>query len=134
MIYEKCKLKIKRYSKDLGERVHGLNLLCGGNLHDDELRIAIREIDSGDPKNIYKHARNALKKYFGKSAITGKGLQTSRDFISIIPKQETLFSSVDEYESYIAWKKDKNNQKFSSDSKKVHFMEKRIQMVLMANL
>ena len=50
MIYEKCKLKTKHYSKDLGERVHGLNLLCGANLQDDELRIAIREIDSDDPK------------------------------------------------------------------------------------
>ena len=39
MIYEK--LKMKRYSMDLGERVHGLNLLCGANLQDDELRIAI---------------------------------------------------------------------------------------------
>ena len=81
MIYEKCKLKMKCYSKDLGERVHGLNLLCGANLQDDELRIAIQEIESDDPKNMYKHAKNALKKYFGKSAITGKGLQTSRDFI-----------------------------------------------------
>ena len=116
---------MKRYSKDLGERVHGLNLLCGANLQDDELRIAIREIDSDDPKNMYKHAKNALKKYFGKSAITGKGLKTSRDFISIIPKQETLFFSVDEYESYIAWKKDRNNQKFSSDSKNSSFYEKK---------
>ena len=74
---------------------------------------------------ICKHAKNALKKYFGKSAVTGKGLQTSRDFISIIPKQETLFSSVDEYESYIAWKKDRSNQKFSSDSKKGSFYGKK---------
>ena len=74
---------------------------------------------------MYKHAKNALKKYFGKSAITGKGLQTNCDFISIIPKQETLFSSVDEYESYITWKKDKSNQKFSSNSKKGSFYRKK---------
>ena len=109
---------MKCYSKDLGERVHGLNLLCGDNLQDDELRIAIREIESDDPKNMYKHAKNALKKYFGKSAITGKGLQTSRDFISIIPKQETLFSSVDEYESYIAWKKTRIIKSFQVIQKK----------------
>ena len=96
MIHEKYKLKMKRYSMDLGERVHGLNLLCGANLRDDELRIAMREIDSDDPENMYKHAKNALKKCFRKSAITGKGLQTNRDFIGIIPKQETLFSSVDQ--------------------------------------
>ena len=37
---------------DLGERVHGLNLLCGANLQDGELRIALREIDSDDPENM----------------------------------------------------------------------------------
>ena len=74
---------------------------------------------------MYKHAKNALRKYFGKYTITGKGLQTSRNFISIVPKQETLFSLVDEYESYIAWKKDKTYQKFSSDSKKGSFYGKK---------
>ena len=72
MIYEKYKLKMKRCSMDLGERVHGPNLLCGANLQDYELRIATREIDSDDPKNVYKHAKNVLTKYLGKSAITGK--------------------------------------------------------------
>ena len=85
----------------------------------------MQEIDSDDPENMYKHAKNALKKYLEKSEITGKGLQTSRDFTSIIPKQETLFFSVDEYESYIAWKTDNSNQKFSSDSKKGLFYGKK---------
>ena len=31
-----------------------------------------------DPENIYKHAKNVSKKYSGKSAITGKWLQTSQ--------------------------------------------------------
>ena len=116
---------MKWCSMDLGEGVHSLNLLCGANLQ-DELRIAMREIESDDPEVMYEHAKNVSKKYFGKSAITGKWLQTSRDFIisSIIPKQETLFSSVDEYESYIEWKKD-NIQKFSIGSKHCSFYGKK---------
>ena len=57
---------------DLGEGVSGLHLLCVANLQDDELRIAMREIESDDPEVMYEHAKNVSKKYFGKSAVTGK--------------------------------------------------------------
>ena len=66
------KYLLSKYMLDLGEGVHRLNLLCGANLQDDELGIAMREIDSDDAENMYKHAKNVSKKYFGKSAITGK--------------------------------------------------------------
>ena len=67
-----------------------------------------------DPENIYKHAKNVSKKYSGKSAITGKWLQTSRDFfiISIIPKQETLFSSVDKWVIYSMEKRQEYSKVF----------------------
>ena len=38
----------------------------------NELRIAMREIESDDPEVMYEHAKNVSKKYFGKSAVTGK--------------------------------------------------------------
>ena len=46
MYYEKCKTNMQRLEKNLGERIHDLNLLCGANLSDVEPRVAMREGDS----------------------------------------------------------------------------------------
>ena len=44
---------MKRFTIDLGERLHGLNLLSGGSLTDAELRIPFGEVDNGNPNEIY---------------------------------------------------------------------------------
>ena len=49
MCYDQYKVRIKRYKMELGERVHELNLLCGANLSDDELRITMHEVDGDKP-------------------------------------------------------------------------------------
>ena len=69
MAYEQCKTKLKRYKMDLTERIHGLNLLCGAHLTDEELRIAMRDVDGDKPDEMYNQAKKALKKYYGKSAL-----------------------------------------------------------------
>ena len=43
MHYEKYKTKMHLFDMNFCEKNHHLNLLCGANLSDDELRIAIRE-------------------------------------------------------------------------------------------
>ena len=107
MLYEKYKLRMKRYKMDLGERIHGLNLLCGANLADDELRIAMREVNSDQPDEIYEQAKRSLKKYFGKSSITS-GLASKA--CKLIPaKEEPQYTlTVEEYDSYAAWKRNRN--------------------------
>ena len=52
MVYEQCKVKLKRYKMDITERIHGLNLLCGAHQTDEELRIAMRDVDDTQPDNI----------------------------------------------------------------------------------
>ena len=53
-------MKMKRHNMDFGEHVHGLNLLCGAELKDDELRIAFREVDMKEPGDMYKNAKSSL--------------------------------------------------------------------------
>ena len=43
MHYEKYKIKMHQSDMNLGEQIHGLNLLCAANLSNHELRIAMRE-------------------------------------------------------------------------------------------
>lgn len=52
MMYEKYKVRMKRFKMDLGERIYGLNLLCGANLSDSDLRIAMREVDGESPDEM----------------------------------------------------------------------------------
>ena len=42
MHYEKYKTKMHQFHMNLGEKIH-LNLLCGANFSDDELRTVMRE-------------------------------------------------------------------------------------------
>ena len=51
---------------ELGERVHGPNLLCGANLSDDELRITMREVDGDKLDEMYEQAKRSLKKVLRK--------------------------------------------------------------------
>ena len=46
MCYEKYKFKIKQFKMDLGEHIHELNLLCGANLSNAGLHIAMREVNT----------------------------------------------------------------------------------------
>lgn len=110
MRYEKCKIKMKRYDMTIGERVHGLNLLCGALLTNDELRIAMREIDGDKPDEMYKQAKGALKKYYGCSSLIAMG-NSKQEAVQV--KQENMASNLfvvnpDEYQSFVAWK---NKQK-----------------------
>lgn len=96
---------MERYDINLGDRIHGFNLLCGANLNDSDLRLATREVDGDQPSEMYKQAEKALKKYFGVSAVSNS--QSNNESVVSIQaplKQETFFSSVEEYESYVAWK------------------------------
>ena len=63
MRYDQYKVRMKRYKMELGERVNGLNLLCGANLSDDELRITIGEEDGDKSDEMYDQAKRSLKKY-----------------------------------------------------------------------
>ena len=117
MTYEKYKTRMKRFKMDLGERIHGLNLLCGANLSDSDLRIAMREVDGETPDQMYEQAKKALKKYFGNSAITSEKSNKAVDLIqsqSPTVKQEPLFSSIEEYETYVAWKQYRNKERKQS--------------------
>jgi len=50
-----------RFDMELGERIHRLNLLCGANLDDSSLRLAMREVDGDKPEEMYEQAKKALK-------------------------------------------------------------------------
>ena len=63
---------IERIHGFTGERIHGLNLLCGASLKDDELRIAMREVDNENPNEMYNRAKKLLKKYYGSSSISNQ--------------------------------------------------------------
>ena len=53
MCYEKYKVRKRSFNMDLGERIHGLNLLCGVSLKDDKLRKAMREVNNENPNEMY---------------------------------------------------------------------------------
>lgn len=97
MTYDAYKIKMKRFKMDIGERIHGLNLLCGANLEDRELQIAMREVDHDKPEEMYEMAKKSLKKYFGSSSITNSRSSESLGYKNI--KQE---SADPEYESFVA--------------------------------
>jgi len=114
MLYEKYKVKMMRFNMDLGDRIHGLNLLCGANLSDDDLKIAMREIDYLKPNKIYADAKKSLKKYFGKSAITNSPSSQSNTLPIATMKskiEQSYFSSIEEYESFVAWKQYRRGEK-----------------------
>ena len=103
---------MKRYKMELGERVHGLNLLCGANLSDDELRITMREVDGDKPDEMYEQAKRSLKKYYGNSSITNSSVN---DLYTKVIKQEPLYVDP-EYESYVSWRqrRDQSERQYSS--------------------
>ena len=101
---------MKRYKMKLGERVHGLNLLCGANLSDNELRITMREVDGDKPDEMYEQAKRSLKKYYGNSSITNS---SGNDSFTKVIKQEPLYVD-SEYESYLSWRqrRDQSEKQF----------------------
>ena len=44
---------------NLDDRIHGLNVLCGANLNDSDLRLAMREVDGDQLIEMYKQAKKA---------------------------------------------------------------------------
>ena len=60
---------MERYNMNFDDRIHGLNVLCGANLNDSDLRLAMREVDGDQLIEMYKQAKKALRKYFGLSAV-----------------------------------------------------------------
>ena len=119
MVYEQCKTKLKRYKMEITERIHGMNLLCGAHLTDEELRIAMRDVDDSNPNGMYEDAKKSLKKYYGKCALTS--LEKSVDQLAI--KQEVFFGSQDskdthmakEFEAFLAWKQRRTNNYRNKD-------------------
>ena len=103
---------MKHYKMELGERVHGLNLLCGANLSDDELWITMREVDGDKPDEMYEQAKRSLKKYYGNSSITNSSVN---DLYTKVIKQEPLYVDP-EYESYVSWRqrRDQSERQYSS--------------------
>ena len=92
-------------------------------MDDSELRIAMREVDGDTPNEMYEQAQKALKKYFGNSAITNAQNYSARAVTVVstpVVKQEPFFSSMEEYETYAAWKqyrsKPNYRQSFNKDS------------------
>ena len=97
---------------DLGERIHGSNLLYGASLKDDELRIDMRKVDHENPNEMYNPAKKSLKKYYGSCSISNQTKPAVTPSVQLItPKAEPFFASVDEYETYVAWKQYRSNQK-----------------------
>ena len=104
LCYEKCKVKIRLFKMDLGEHIDGLNHLCGTNLPDAELRIAMREVNTEYRNEMYMWAKKSLKKYFGSSSISNNPTHGWHPVAVATPKQESLFTFVEEYETYVSWK------------------------------
>ena len=78
---------------ELGENIHGLNELCGANLSDDKLRIAIREVDTDTPADMYEQAKKSLQRYFGNAAAA-----SSSSAVILIPsKTESTLHVSNEY-------------------------------------
>ena len=107
---------MRRFKMDLGEHIHGLNLLCGANLSDAELRITMREVNTKYPNEMYMQAKKALEKYCGSSSISNNPTHGRHPVALVTPKQESLFTSLEEYETYVAWKQSNrsNNQRGNS--------------------
>ena len=62
MCFEKYKIKMKWFNIELGERIHGLNLLCCASLTDHESGIAMRKVNNENPNEVYNQAKTSLKK------------------------------------------------------------------------
>lgn len=116
---DKCKTKMKRYDMDIEERVHRLYLMCGANLSSEELRIAMREIDSEAPTEMYKKAKASLKKNFGSTALLSTKRGASCKPIKIEQDQynDIFYVKPEEYEAYMSWKSKgrRNNLAYSGN-------------------
>ena len=102
--YEKCKIKMRRFKMDLSEHIHGLNLLRAANLSDPELCTSMREVNTEYLNEMYMQGKKSLKKYLGSSSISNNPTHGRHPVALVTPKQEPLFASVEEYETYVAWK------------------------------
>ena len=112
MCYEKYKVRMRLFSMDLSEHIHRLNLLCGASLKDVELRIAMHEVDNENPNEMHNQAKKLLKKYYGSSSISNQTKPAATPSVQLIPlKAESFFVSVDEHETYVAWKRYLSNKK-----------------------
>ena len=112
MCYEKYKVRMRLFSMDLSEHIHRLNLLCGASLKDVELRIAMHEVDNENPNEMHNQAKKLLKKYYGSSSISNQTKLAATPSVQLIPlKAESFFVSVDEHETYVAWKRYLSNKK-----------------------
>ena len=87
-----CAMKIIRLvacGMTLSERVHGLNLLETAQLSEDDLKIAMRELNHEEPENTYKQAKKALKKYFRCSSIS-KLSKNNADAVTVLQGEPVL--------------------------------------------
>ena len=90
-MYEKYKVRMRRFNMELGERIHGSNLLCGASLKDDELRIAMREVDNENPNEMYNQAKKLLKKYYGSSSIFNQTKLAANLLFNLYPQKQNRF-------------------------------------------
>ena len=61
MAYEKCKTRMERKKMNIGERIHGLNIMCGADLNKNDLNLAMREVDGEQPQEMFSQAKKAFK-------------------------------------------------------------------------
>ena len=60
--------------------------------------------------------KKSLRKFFGSSSISNSPTHGRHPVVLVIPKQESLFTSVEEYKTYVVWKQSNrlNNQRGNS--------------------
>ena len=63
MHHEKYKTKMHLFDMNFREKNHHLNLLCGANLSDDELRIVMREKQQKISQTLFWQFCN-IKQYY----------------------------------------------------------------------
>ena len=110
LCYEKNRKRLQSNKMALDDELQAYILLDGARLSSDDLKIAMRELDNDKPNEMYSAAKKALKKYFGKGAIStlAKGNDDGEEAIKVVMHGDRDVSDQEEWESFAAWRKWKN--------------------------
>ena len=92
----------KRYKIDVGERIHGLNLLCGAVCQLMNCVLLCVKL-MGTHQIPCAIRPKSLKKYSGCSGIAYSAVVPTSVAQLITPKQEPMYAGADEYETFVAW-------------------------------
>ena len=72
-------------------------------LSDATLHIAMREVHTEYPNEMYLQAKKCFKKYFESLSISNNSTHGGHPVALVTPKQEPLFISIEQYVTYVAW-------------------------------